>query len=127
MTSFKRLSIWLRENIVIIIYLKYVSVSDWLKSHGLFFKPASVELNLLDLRDSWKMTSIVQERDGNQEALGEAKTMDCVDNLLIGKMVLHDEQFQKRNSSCSWVDVKKAFSVSHQWIIRTLETDAWDT
>ena len=67
MTSFKRLSIWLRKNIVIIIHLKYVSVSDWLKSRGLFFKPTSVELNLQDLRDSWKMTSIVQ---GNRQKKG---------------------------------------------------------
>ena len=53
---------------------------------------------------------------------GKAKTMGCVDNPLIDKMVLEDAHYQKKNLSCSWVDVKKAFdSVSHQWIIRTLE------
>ena len=53
---------------------------------------------------------------------GKAKTMGCVDNLLIDKVVLEDAHYQKKNLSCSWVDVKKAFaSVSRQWIIRTLE------
>ena len=52
----------------------------------------------------------------------KAKTMGCVDNLLIYKMVLEDTHYQKKNLSCSWVDMKKAFHlVSHQWIIRTLE------
>ena len=40
---------------------------------------------------------------------GKAKTMGCVDNLLIDKMVLEDAHFQKKNLTCSWVDVRKAF------------------
>ena len=52
----------------------------------------------------------------------KAKTTGYVDNLLIDKMVLEDVHFQKKNLSCSWVDVRKVFdSVSHQWIIKTLE------
>lgn len=52
----------------------------------------------------------------------KAKAMGYVDNLLIDKMVLEDAHFQKKNLSCSWVDVKKAFdSVSQQWIIKILK------
>ena len=48
--------------------------------------------------------------------------MVCVDSSIIDKMVIEDVNFQKKNFSCSWVEEKKAFdSVSHQWIIRTLE------
>ena len=53
---------------------------------------------------------------------GKAKTMGCVDYLLIDKMVLEDARYQKKNLSCTWMDVKKAFdSVSHWWVIKTLE------
>ena len=55
----------------------------------------------------------------------KAKTMFCVNNLLIYKMV-RDSHFQKKNLQL--VGVKKAFdSVFHQWIIRTWTKDAWDT
>ena len=53
---------------------------------------------------------------------GKAKSMGTVDNLLIDKMILEDAHFRKKNLSCTWVDVKKAFdSVSHQWVAKTLE------
>ena len=58
---------------------------------------------------------------------GKAKSMGTIDNLLIDKMILEDAQFQKKNLSCTWVDLKKAFdSVSHQWIAKTLEMHGID-
>ena len=50
----------------------------------------------------------------------KGKTMFCVNNLLIDKMV--------RDAHLQLVDVKKAFdSVFQQWIIRTYTKDVWDT
>lgn len=52
----------------------------------------------------------------------EEKTMGCVDNLLIKKIVLEHVHYQKKNLSCIWVDVKKASDlVSHWWAIKTFE------
>ena len=50
-------------------------------------------------------------------------TMGCVDNLRIDKTILDDAtKLNKKNISCVWIDVKKAFdSVSHKWLITTLE------
>ena len=43
------------------------------------------------------------------------------DNLQIDDMVLKDTHDNKRNLSCGWVDVKKAYdSVSHSWILKML-------
>ena len=43
--------------------------------------------------------------------------MGCIDNLLIDKAILEDAQSNRKNISCVWVDVKKAFdSVSHAWL-----------
>lgn len=43
--------------------------------------------------------------------------MGCIDNLLIDKAVLDDAQFNRKNITYVWVDVKKAFdSVSHKWL-----------
>jgi hypothetical protein len=54
--------------------------------------------------------------------------MGTVDNLLIDKMILEDAHFRKKNISCTWVDVNKAFdSVSHQWIAKTLEMHGINT
>ena len=53
---------------------------------------------------------------------GKAKSMGCVDNLIIDKMILEDAHFNKKNLSCSWIDIKKTFdSVSHEWITKALE------
>ena len=49
-------------------------------------------------------------------------SMGCIDNLLIDKAMLEDAQFNKKNITCVWVDVKKAFdSVSHKWLELCLE------
>ena len=53
---------------------------------------------------------------------GNANSMGTIDNLPFDKMILEDAHFPKKNLSCTWVDVKKAFdSISHQWISKTLE------
>ena len=53
---------------------------------------------------------------------GVKGTIGCVDNLLIDKTILDDATKSKKNISCLWIDVKKAFdSVSHKWLITTLE------
>jgi len=53
---------------------------------------------------------------------GVKGTMGCVDNLLIDKTILDDASKNKKNISCVWIDVKKAFdSVSHNWLITALE------
>ena len=44
-------------------------------------------------------------------------SMGCIDNLLIDKAILEDAQSNRKNISCVWVDVKKAFdSVSYAWL-----------
>ena len=43
------------------------------------------------------------------------------DNLLIDDMILRDASYNKKNMSCAWLDVKKAYdSVSHTWLKRML-------
>ena len=37
---------------------------------------------------------------------GKAKTMGCVDNLYIDKMILEDAHYHKKYLFCSWVDVE---------------------
>ena len=50
------------------------------------------------------------------------KCSGTMENLLIDNMVLQDAHDNKRNLSCAWVDVKKAYdSLSHSWIKRMLE------
>ena len=47
----------------------------------------------------------------------KAKCSGTVYNLLIDDMVLRDDRTNRRNRSCAWIDVRKAFdSVSHSWI-----------
>ena len=49
--------------------------------------------------------------------------MGCTDNLLVDRMVIEDAQFNLKNLTCTWVDLKKAFdSVSHPWLFRCLES-----
>jgi len=44
-------------------------------------------------------------------------SMGCIDNLAIDKAVLEDAEIRRKNLSCIWVDVKKAFdSINHQWL-----------
>ena len=53
---------------------------------------------------------------------GKPGSMGCTDNLLVDRIVLEDAQFNLKNLSCTWVDLKKAFdSVSHPWLFRCLE------
>ena len=53
---------------------------------------------------------------------GKPRSMGCTDNLLVDRMVLEDAQFNLKNLTCTWVDLKKAFdSVSHPWLFRCLE------
>ena len=53
---------------------------------------------------------------------GKPGSMGCTDNLLVDRMVLEDAQFNLKNLTCTWVDLKKAFdSVSHPWQFRCLE------
>ena len=49
-------------------------------------------------------------------------SVGCIDNLLMDKAILEDAQFNRKNITCPWVDVKKAFdSVSHKWLELCLE------
>ena len=53
---------------------------------------------------------------------GKPGSLGCTDNLLVDGMVLEDAQFNLKNLTCTWVDLKKAFdSVSHPWLFRCLE------
>ena len=53
---------------------------------------------------------------------GKPGSMGCTDNLLVDRMVLEDAQYNLKNLTCTWVDLKKAFaSVSHPWLFRCLE------
>ena len=54
---------------------------------------------------------------------GKLGSMGCTDILLIDRMVLEDAQFNLKNLTSTWVDLKKAFdSVSHPWLFRCLES-----
>ena len=54
---------------------------------------------------------------------GKPLSMGCTDNLLVDRMVLEDVQFNLKNLTCTWMDLKKAFdSVSHPWLFRYLES-----
>ena len=49
------------------------------------------------------------------------KCSGTMDNLLIDNMVLMDAHDHKRNLTCSWIDVTKAYdSLSHAWIKKML-------
>ena len=76
----------------------------------------SVIDHLLEIHDDKNNLMQIDQRGG------KAKSMGCVDNLIIDKMILEDAHFNKKNLSCSWIDVKKAFdAVSHEWITKALE------
>ena len=48
-------------------------------------------------------------------------SMGCIDNLL-DKAILEDAKTNRKNLSCTWIDIQKVFgSVSHSWLIRILE------
>ena len=48
-------------------------------------------------------------------------SMGCIDNLAVDKAILEDADIRRKNLSCVWIDVKKAFdSINH----KTLSTDA---
>ena len=49
------------------------------------------------------------------------KCSGTIDNLLIDNMVLLDAHDHKRNLTCSWIDITKAYdSLSHSWIKKML-------
>ena len=49
------------------------------------------------------------------------KCSGTLENLLIDDMVLKDAHDNKRNLSCCWIDVRKAYdSLSHSWLIAML-------
>ena len=53
---------------------------------------------------------------------GKPGSMGCTYTLLVDRMVLGDAQFNLKNLTGTWVDLKKAFdSVSHPWLFRCLE------
>ncbi len=70
------------------------------------------------LNNHKKKNSIMQiDQRGAKE-----KCSGTLENLLIDDMVLKDAHDNKRNLSCCWIDVKKAYdSLSHSWLIRMLE------
>ena len=48
--------------------------------------------------------------------------MGCIDNLLLDNAILEDAKRNRKNLSCTWIDIQKAYdSVSHNWLIRILE------
>ena len=52
---------------------------------------------------------------------GKEKCSGTSENLLIDNMVLMDAHDNKRNLSCAWVDVSKAYDyLSHSWIRKML-------
>ena len=54
---------------------------------------------------------------------GQPGSMGCTDNFLVDRMVLEDAQFNLKNLTCTWVDLKTAFdSVSYPWLFRCLES-----
>ena len=58
----------------------------------------------------------MDQRGAKEECSG------TLENLLIDDMVLKDAPDNKRNLSCCWIDVKKAYdSLSHSWLIKMLE------
>ena len=76
---------------------------------------AVINHNLHKIEASQNMLQLDQ-RGGKPESMG------CTDNLLVDRMVLEDAQFNLKNLTCTWVDLKKAFdSVSHPWQFRCLE------
>lgn len=51
-----------------------------------------------------------------------AKCSGTTNNLLIDDMVLRDARYNRKNLSCTWIDVRKAFdSLSHSWMKHMLE------
>ena len=50
------------------------------------------------------------------------KCSGTLNNLLIDDMILKDAHDNKKNLSCAWIDVRKAYdSLSHSWLKRILE------
>lgn len=54
---------------------------------------------------------------------GMPGSMGCIDNTLIDKAILEDDDTKNnKNLSSTWIDVEKAFdSVSHVWLIEVLK------
>ena len=47
----------------------------------------------------------------------KSKSSGTTENLLIDDMILKDARTNKKNLSCAWIDVRKAYdSVSHSWL-----------
>ena len=85
------------------------------------------------LNSSYKLITVVinhnlRKIEASQNMLqldqrgGKPGTRGCTDNLLVDRMVLEDAQFNLKNLTCTWVELKKSFdSVSHPWLFRCLE------
>ena len=57
-----------------------------------------------------------------EQAAGKRGSWGCTDQLLINKMVYEEVKTNRRNLATAWLDYKKAFdSVSHTWLIKSLE------
>ena len=71
---------------------------------------AVINHNLRKIETSQNMQQLDQ-RGGKLGSIG------CTDNLLVDRMVLEDTQFNLKNLTCTWVDLKKAFdAVSQLWL-----------
>ena len=57
-----------------------------------------------------------------EQVAGKRGSWGCTDQLLINKMVYEEFKTNRRNLATAWLDYKKAFdSVSHTWLIKSLE------
>ena len=55
----------------------------------------------------------------------KSSSVGCTDDLLLDKAILEGTKRNRKNPSCTWIDIQKAYdSVSHNWLnwlIRVLE------
>ena len=50
----------------------------------------------------------------NDQRRARERVSGCLDNLLIDKVVMEDSKDRRRNMTCAWIDVRKAYdSVDH--------------
>ena len=49
-------------------------------------------------------------------------SMGCIGNLITDKTTLEEAKDRKKNLSCTWIDVRKAFdSINHKWLALALQ------
>ena len=57
-----------------------------------------------------------------EQAANRPGSWGCIDQLLINKNVMDEITKYHRSAFCTWLDYRKAYdSVSHEWIIKSLE------